>query len=52
MRSAAVTARGYHIRWAELPVRDPVRAYVDGLGATCPAYLTGTAVRPLLTGRR
>ncbi|MFG2114910.1 alpha/beta fold hydrolase [Streptomyces sp. NPDC048718] len=52
MRNAIVTSEGDRIRWVELPGREPVRVYVHGLGATSPAYFTGTAVHPLLAGHR
>ncbi|MGX1092075.1 pimeloyl-ACP methyl ester carboxylesterase [Streptomyces albogriseolus] len=52
VHSAAVTTEGDRIRWVELPGRDPARVYVHGLGATSPAYFTGTAVHPLLAGHR
>ncbi|MGR4878981.1 alpha/beta fold hydrolase [Streptomyces sp. LARHCF249] len=52
MRSAAVTANGDRIRWAELPGEEPVRVYVHGLGASSPAYFAASAVHPLLAGRR
>ncbi|MFD7667835.1 alpha/beta fold hydrolase [Streptomyces sp. NPDC059788] len=52
MRNAVVTPEGDRIRWAELPGEQPVRVYLHGLGATSPAYFAGTAVHPLLAGRR
>ncbi|MFE4516656.1 alpha/beta fold hydrolase [Kitasatospora sp. NPDC056783] len=52
MREAPVTPNGDRIRWVELPGAEPARLYLHGLGASSPAYFTGTAAHPLLAGRR
>ncbi|MEU2432633.1 alpha/beta hydrolase [Streptomyces sp. NPDC007861] len=52
MRTATVTADGDQMRWVELAGREPSRVYVHGLGATSPAYFSGIAVHPLLSGHR